>query len=123
MATGSATAAVREENPSATNQVPAKSRTLTFLAFFSIYFIWGSTYLAIRYAVETIPPLYTAGLRHFVPRAIVLFGETQAVTADNRTVLQYYAIANAAELPHDGMRMGKEVVTNLCAGINGHETV
>lgn len=28
-----------------------------FLAFAAIYFIWGSTFLAIRFAVETIPPL------------------------------------------------------------------
>jgi drug/metabolite transporter (DMT)-like permease len=34
------------------------------LAFFAIYVIWGSTYLAIRHAVETIPPLMTAGVRH-----------------------------------------------------------
>ena len=32
----------------------------------AIYIIWGSTYLAIRYAVETIPPLYTAGFRHLL---------------------------------------------------------
>src|SRR6202048_672347 len=42
------------------------------LAFFAIYIIWGSTYLAIRYAVETIPPLYTAGFRHLVAGAILL---------------------------------------------------
>ena len=36
------------------------------LAFAAIYLIWGSTYLAIRYAVETIPPLVTAGIRHTV---------------------------------------------------------
>lgn len=34
------------------------------LAFAAIYLVWGSTYLAIRYAVETIPPLVTAGIRH-----------------------------------------------------------
>ena len=28
------------------------------LAFAAIYLVWGSTYLAIRYAVETIPPLH-----------------------------------------------------------------
>lgn len=33
------------------------------LAFAAIYLVWGSTYLAIRYAVETIPPLVTAGIR------------------------------------------------------------
>src|SRR6266481_6984839 len=42
------------------------------LAFFAIYIIWGSTYLAIRYAVETIPPLYTAGFRHLLAGSILL---------------------------------------------------
>jgi drug/metabolite transporter (DMT)-like permease len=32
-------------------------------AFFVIYVVWGSTYLAIRYAVETIPPLLVVVLR------------------------------------------------------------
>ena len=36
------------------------------LAFIAIYLVWGSTYLAIRYAVETIPPLVTAGIRHTI---------------------------------------------------------
>ena len=40
------------------------ARVGLLLAFFAIYVIWGSTYLAIRYAVETIPPLMVAGLRH-----------------------------------------------------------
>ncbi len=35
----------------------------SFLAFGAIYIIWGSTYLAIRYAVETIPPLMMIGIR------------------------------------------------------------
>jgi drug/metabolite transporter (DMT)-like permease len=42
------------------------SRALLVMAFLSIYLIWGSTYLAIRYAVETIPPLMTAAVRHLV---------------------------------------------------------
>jgi len=42
------------------------------LAFVAIYVIWGSTYLAIRYAVETIPPLVTAGIRHAVAGGIML---------------------------------------------------
>jgi drug/metabolite transporter (DMT)-like permease len=55
--------------------VSNKARSLRVqvaLAFFAIYIIWGSTYLAIRYAVETIPPLYTAGFRHLVAGAILL---------------------------------------------------
>jgi len=42
------------------------------LAFLAIYGIWGSTYLAIRYAVESIPPLYTAGFRHLTAGSILL---------------------------------------------------
>src|SRR5881296_3208147 len=51
---------------------PRLNRATVILAFLSIYLIWGSTYLAIRYAVETIPPLYTAGLRHLLAGSILL---------------------------------------------------
>jgi len=50
-----------------------ENRLLIILAFACIYVIWGSTYLAIRYAVETIPPLYVAGSRHLIAGAL-LFG-------------------------------------------------
>ena len=42
------------------------SRLALLLAFFAIYVIWGSTYLAIRYAVETIPPLIVVAFRHTI---------------------------------------------------------
>ena len=42
------------------------------LAFAAIYLVWGSTYLGIRYAVETIPPLVAAGVRHSVAGTILL---------------------------------------------------
>ncbi len=48
-----------------------RSRLLLLAAFFAIYVIWGSTYLAIRYAVETIPPLLTAATRHLIAGAIL----------------------------------------------------
>jgi len=73
MATGSAAAPARTDaSQSRQNLVAAKSPALTFFAFFSIYFIWGSTYLGIRYAIETIPPLYTAGMRHLTAGSILL---------------------------------------------------
>ncbi len=46
-------------------------RFLLLLAFVVIYVVWGSTYLAIRYAVETIPPLITAGVRHLTAGTIL----------------------------------------------------
>src|SRR6266852_8547981 len=52
---------------------PDRGRAIKLaLAFTAIYLVWGSTYLAIRYAVETIPPLVTAGIRHTVAGGIML---------------------------------------------------
>lgn len=55
------------------NYTTGRSRVLTLLAFACIYLIWGSTYLAIRYAVETIPPLFVASFRHLIAGGL-LFG-------------------------------------------------
>lgn len=51
-------------NPSLTStKSDAPSRALIIAAFAAIYLVWGSTYLAIRIAVYTLPPLLMAGLR------------------------------------------------------------
>lgn len=39
------------------------------LAFLAIYTIWGSTYLAIRIAIETLPPFLMAGIRFLIAGA------------------------------------------------------
>jgi drug/metabolite transporter (DMT)-like permease len=49
------------------------SRVLLTAAFAAIYIIWGSTYLAMRVAVETLPPFLMAGVR-FLIAGSVLFG-------------------------------------------------
>jgi len=49
------------------------SRTLILLAFGVIYVVWGSTYLAIRIVVETIPPFLSAGVR-FLVAGVLLMG-------------------------------------------------
>lgn len=43
-----------------------------FFAFASIYLIWGSSYLAIRWGLDGIPPLILMGLRHLVAALILL---------------------------------------------------
>ncbi len=48
------------------------SRTALTLAFTAIYLIWGSTYLAIRVAVETMPPFLMAAARFLTAGAILL---------------------------------------------------
>lgn len=47
------------------------SRAQIIAAFASIYVIWGSTYLAIRYAVETIPPFLMGGVRFLISGTIL----------------------------------------------------
>jgi drug/metabolite transporter (DMT)-like permease len=43
------------------------------LAFAAVYFIWGSTYLAIRWAIETMPPLGMASVRFLVAGGLLYF--------------------------------------------------
>lgn len=47
------------------------SRTALIGGFAAIYLIWGSTYLGIAYAVETMPPFLMASARFLVAGAIV----------------------------------------------------
>jgi drug/metabolite transporter (DMT)-like permease len=51
--------------PSTINQA-ISFRTRVIIALAAVYLIWGSTYLAIRFTVETLPPLLSAGLRFLV---------------------------------------------------------
>ena len=50
---------------------PAPARIAVGLAFAAVYIIWGSTYLAIRVAVETIPPFVMAGVRYLLAGAVL----------------------------------------------------
>jgi drug/metabolite transporter (DMT)-like permease len=49
------------------------SRTQLIAAFAAVYLVWGSTYLAIRIAVETLPPFLMAGAR-FAVSGVLLYG-------------------------------------------------
>jgi drug/metabolite transporter (DMT)-like permease len=48
------------------------STGLVVLAFLSVYLIWGSTYLTISIAIDTIPPLLMAGVRFLIAGGIFL---------------------------------------------------
>jgi drug/metabolite transporter (DMT)-like permease len=58
-------------------------RALVIAAFAAVYVLWGSTYLAIRYAVQTLPPFLLAGARFTFAGA----------------VLSAFALARGAERP------------------------
>ena len=48
----------------------------TLLAFSIVYFVWGSTFLAIRVGVHEVPPLLFAALR-FTAAGVLLYGWTR----------------------------------------------
>ncbi len=48
-----------------------RSRGRLLAAFAAVYVVWGSTYLFIRFAVETLPPFVMAGARFAVAGAIL----------------------------------------------------
>ena len=51
-----------------------RSSWLPWAALVIVWFLWGSTYLAIRVAVSTIPPLLMAGTRYVIAGAILSLG-------------------------------------------------
>lgn len=60
-------------NPSTTASPPhSRSTFLVWTALSAVYLIWGSTYLAIRFTVETTPPFLSAAAR-FIASGAVLY--------------------------------------------------
>lgn len=63
----------------------AASRGMTLAAFAAVYVIWGSTYLAIRYAIESLPSFLMASARFLVAGAILYaFVRWRGVPAPSR---------------------------------------
>lgn len=62
------------------------ARLALFVAFTIVYVVWGSTYLAIRFAIETLPPFLMASARFLVAGAALyawarIFGGAPRPTA------------------------------------------
>jgi drug/metabolite transporter (DMT)-like permease len=73
---------------STNGQSPAP-RGLVIAAFAAIYLIWGSTYLGIRFAVETLPPFLMGGAR-FLTAGLVLYGWLRATAGGLRRITRYW---------------------------------
>jgi len=64
----------KPDKPKRRPAAPTQHMTTTaWIALAAVYFVWGSTYLAIRYAIESIPPLSSAALR-FTLAGLILLG-------------------------------------------------
>jgi drug/metabolite transporter (DMT)-like permease len=67
------------------------------LAFFAIYVLWGTSFLAIRIAVQEVPPLFAAGTRFFVAGAM-LYGFMRLRGRARPTASQWRSLALIALL-------------------------
>jgi drug/metabolite transporter (DMT)-like permease len=67
------------------------------LAFAIIYFVWGSTFLAIRVGVREVPPFLLAGLR-FLIAGIVLYGWMRAKGTASPTMREWRSVTLIALL-------------------------
>jgi drug/metabolite transporter (DMT)-like permease len=61
-------------------------------ALASVYVIWGSTYLAIRFAVDSIPPYFMAGTR-FLVSGLILYGCVRFFGAARPTLIHWRSTA------------------------------
>src|SRR4051812_1813361 len=57
--------------PTSIGESAAASRARIVAAFATVYIVWGSTYLAIKYAIATIPPFLMAGSRFLLAGALL----------------------------------------------------
>lgn len=65
--------------------MPNRNQTLLIIAaLFCTYFIWGSTYLAMRFGLESFPPFLMAGVR-FLGAGIILFVVLRLLGSENPT--------------------------------------
>jgi drug/metabolite transporter (DMT)-like permease len=53
-------------------------KTKIWIALLALYIVWGSTYLAILFAVDTIPPFLQAGLRFLISGLILVIWRRSA---------------------------------------------
>jgi drug/metabolite transporter (DMT)-like permease len=49
-----------------------RPRPRLLLAFAAVYILWGSTFLAMRFGIRTIPPLFMASMRHLVSGSVLI---------------------------------------------------
>jgi drug/metabolite transporter (DMT)-like permease len=56
---------------------PHRTRWMVIAAFATVYIIWGSSYLGIHFALETLPPFLMTGMR-FLIGALLLYVWTRA---------------------------------------------
>jgi drug/metabolite transporter (DMT)-like permease len=90
------------------------------LAFAAIYFIWGSTYLAIRVVLESFPPFVLMGVRSVAAGGVLyLWARRRGVTRPDWRQWQGAAICGALMflVGHGGLAWGQQRVASGIAAL------
>lgn len=77
------------------------------IAFATVYLVWGSTYLAIRVGVQSLPPVLFAGVRFLIAGSLMLA----------------YALWRGAKLPHSATDWRNIAVTGFLMLVGGNGLV
>lgn len=72
------------------------SKGMILFAYLMVYLVWGSTYLAIRFSIETIPPILSGAIRFLAAGALLL--TIRMVQTGYRTTLSGWKHAFVAGL-------------------------
>ena len=67
-------------------------KTKLWIALLALYIVWGSTYLAIRFAVETLPPFFHGAIR-FLISGVILYVWRRAAGDPKPTLSQWKSTA------------------------------
>jgi drug/metabolite transporter (DMT)-like permease len=82
------------------NESHKPSRALVSAAFGVVYVVWGSTYLGIRFAVETIPPFLLGGVRFLIAgTALAVWALARGAPRPTKTNWKAAAIAGILLFP------------------------
>jgi drug/metabolite transporter (DMT)-like permease len=88
---------ILEASDGATAPRPRHRHALAIISFVAICLIWGTTFLSIRVAIETMPTLYVTGLRFAIAGAILLIT----------------AVLRGQPLPYHARQWGNEALTGI----------
>jgi drug/metabolite transporter (DMT)-like permease len=108
--------------PAAPPRIEPAPGWLVWTCLWIVYIVWGSTYLAIRLTVETMPPLLAGGVRFMIAGAVVYLvllarGGREKVRVERRQLLPALLIGGALVLGGNGLVMvaEQEVPSGLAA--------
>ena len=98
----------------------APSVSSVIAAFAAVYVIWGSTYLGIRYAVESIPPFLMAGTRNLAAGLLLYtFARVRGDLAPSRVEWRNAVITGALLLTigNGGVTWAEQVIPSSVAAL------